>query len=61
MERFKAVKRTARDGRTWWVVWDKAKREYSGLRCFGRYRRKKDCELAIRYYTAHPFWGREIA
>lgn len=56
MDRFKAVKRTAMDGKIWWVVWDKARKEYSALVCFGRYRRKKDCDHAIRHYG-----GRELA
>lgn len=49
MDRFKSVKRTAIDGVTWWVVWDNAHKAYSTWTCFGRYRRKKDCDLAIRY------------
>lgn len=61
MDRFRAVKRTALDGKTWWVVWDNKLREYSFWTCFGRYRRKKDCDRAIRYYSSHPFWGRGIA
>lgn len=61
MQRFRAVKRTAIDGVTWWVVWDNVRHKYSSLTCFGRYRRKKDCEWAISYYSSHPFWGRGIA
>lgn len=57
MERFEARKRTARDGVTWWVVWDCKLRKYSTLLCFGRYKRKKDCEFAIRYYSHSPIWG----
>lgn len=61
MDRFKAVKRNAIDGITWWVVWDKALHKYSTWTCFGRYRRKKDCDIAIRYYSSHPFWGKGLA
>ena len=58
MKRFEPRKRTAIDGVIWWVVFDNALRKYSTLRCFGRYRRKKDCEADIRYYSGHPFWGK---
>lgn len=40
-------KRTALDGKTWYVVFDTEKQKYSPLLCFGRYRRKKDAEYAI--------------
>lgn len=61
MDRFKSVKRTAIDGVTWWVVWDNSHKAYSTWTCFGRYCRKKDCDHAIRYYSAHPFWGKGLA
>lgn len=51
MDRFYPVKRTALDGVVWWVVWDNARKEYSSLLCFGKYRRKKDAEYAIRRAT----------
>ena len=44
---FVPAKRTAVDGRMWWVVMDAATRKYSGLLCFGKYRTRKDCQAAI--------------
>jgi hypothetical protein len=47
---FKPVKRTALDGKVWWVIWDCVEQGYSswyGLR--GRYKRKKDCQGDINY------------
>lgn len=44
---FVPAKRTAVDGRTWWVVMDAETRKYSGLLCFGKYRTRKDCQAAI--------------
>lgn len=45
--RFVAVKRTALDGKVWWVVFDNKHNKVSTLTCFGRYRRKKACEWHI--------------
>ena len=44
---FAPAKRTAIDGRSWWVVMDKKTRKYSTLLCFGKYRTRKECTAAI--------------
>lgn len=49
------TKRTALDGIVWWVVFDTQTRRYSTRPCFGRYRRKKDCQWAIDYYTSAKY------
>jgi hypothetical protein len=46
---FEARKRTALDGKTWWVVFDVNKQKYSTLLCFGKYKTKKACNIAIQY------------
>ena len=51
MIRFTPVKRTAMDGRTWWVVYDLMENKYSTLLCFGRYYTRKACKQAIEYYV----------
>lgn len=56
--RFNPVKRTALDGKTWWVVWDMLEHKYSTLLCFGKYLRKKDAQLAIEYYIGA--WDLEV-
>lgn len=45
--RYKAVKRTALDGKTWWVIWDNEKGCYSTRMDHGKYKRKKDAEYRI--------------
>lgn len=44
---FAPAKRTAIDGRFWWVVMDKKTHKYSTLLCFGKYRTRKECNAAI--------------
>ena len=44
-------KRTAIDGEIWWVVYDTDLQKYSTLVCFGKYRTKSACQLAIDYYN----------
>lgn len=44
---FAPAKRTAIDGRSWWVVMDKETNKYSPLLCFGKYRTRKECNAAI--------------
>lgn len=51
MNRFEPTKRTALDGKVWWVVWDNIEHRYSTNICFGKYRRKKDCQWAIDFFT----------
>ena len=46
---FEARKRTALDGKTWWVVFDVDKQKYSTLLCFGKYKTKRACNIAIQY------------
>lgn len=60
MKRFIPRKRTAIDGAIWWCVYDNAKHEFSKLLCFGKYKRRKDCQQDIDYYSKHPFWSTEI-
>lgn len=44
---FAPAKRTAIDGRSWWVVMDKETHKYSPLLCFGKYRTREECNAAI--------------
>lgn len=44
-------KRTALDGKTYWCVFNTDTMKWSTLTCFGKYTRKKDCQLAIDLYT----------
>ena len=48
--RFEARERIALDGKTWFCVFDREKRKWSTLLCFGKYRTKKACNIAIKYY-----------
>lgn len=45
--RFEPRQRTAVDGKTWWVVYDKDSQQFSTLTCFGKYKTKKECLTAI--------------
>ena len=47
MDMFKPVKRTALDGRVWWVVYNTVEEDYSHIVYFGKYKTKKDCQYAI--------------
>ena len=55
--------RTARDGKTYWVVFDTEEQKYSTLTQFGRYDSKKDCQYAIDKYRSKlsKLWGRDFA
>ena len=44
-------KRTAIDGKTWWVVYDSDLCKYSTFICFGKYQTKKACQIAIEHYA----------
>ena len=44
-------KRTAIDGKIWWVVYDTDLKKYSTLICFCKYRTKSACQIAIDYYN----------
>ena len=48
---FESRKRTALDGKVWWCVFDTDTWKWSTLWCFGRYKLKKDCQLAIDTYN----------
>lgn len=48
--RFSAVKRTALDGKQWWCVFDNKEHRFSTYTCFGKYKKKSDCENAILIY-----------
>ena len=55
--------RTARDGKTYWVVFDTEEQKYSTLTRFGKYDSKKDCQYAIDKYKSYlsKTWGRDFA
>lgn len=53
MDRFIPVKRTALDGKIFWVVFDRKNNEYSTLLCFGRYKTKWECQFAIDKYESN--------
>ena len=40
-------KRTALDGKTYWCVFNTDTMKWCTLICFGKYKRKKDCQYAI--------------
>lgn len=40
-------KRIALDGKTWWCVFDTDTMKWSTIILFGRYKTKKDCQIAI--------------
>ena len=44
---YRAVKRTAWDGKTWWVIWDNIHNCYSTRIDHGRYRTKKAAKWRI--------------
>lgn len=46
-KRFVPTKRTALDGKVWWVVYDNWRRNYSSYLFHGKYKTKKACENAI--------------
>lgn len=52
---FEPRKRTALDGKTWWCVFDNKNMKWSAYTCFGQYKTKKVCQLAIDHYTKE--WG----
>ena len=51
MERFIPTKRTAIDGKAWWVVYDRKNGKYSDLICHGKYFTKKSCQFDIDFYN----------
>lgn len=48
---FEARKRTAIDGKVWWCVFDLCAMKWSTLWCFGRYKTKRECQIAIDSYN----------
>lgn len=50
-QRFTPEKRTALDGKTWWVAYDWENHKYSTLTCHGKYRTKRECQFWIDYYN----------
>lgn len=40
-------KRIALDGKVWWCVFDTYENRWCMLTCFGKYKTKKYCQLAI--------------
>lgn len=44
---YRAVKRTALDGKIWWVIWDNVHNCYSTRTDHGKYRTKKAAEWRI--------------
>ena len=48
-------KREALDGKTWWCVFNTETMKWSALTCFGKYKRKKDCQYAIEKHLNGGF------
>lgn len=48
-KRFVPTKRTALDGKVWWVPYDTKENKYSTFICHGRYKTKKECQYRIDY------------
>lgn len=48
-KRYIPIKRTALDGKVWWLVYDIIEKKYSTFICHGRYKTKKECEARIEY------------
>ena len=44
-------KRVALDGKTWWCVFDTDAWKWSTIVLFGRYKNKRDCQIAIDSYN----------
>lgn len=44
-------KRTALDGRTWWVAFNRRTLKYSTIATIGKYRTRRECAEAIATYT----------
>lgn len=44
-------KRTAPDGKVWWVAYDTDSKKYSTITTIGKYENKKDCQYAIDKYN----------
>lgn len=53
--RFTPTPRVALDGKRWWVVWDCKNNCYSTYTCFGKYKTKSDCQIAIDYYETRIY------
>lgn len=53
--RFTPTKRTALDGRVWWVVFDNLRKCYSTFICHGKYATKRAAQIAIDFYNVN--WG----
>lgn len=45
--RFIPSKRTAVDGKVWWVVYDAKQQDYSHIVYFGKYKTRTGCQFAI--------------
>ncbi|SFB10181.1 hypothetical protein [Selenomonas ruminantium] len=56
MVRYEPRQREAIDGVVWWVPYDMQKNRYSTLLCHGKYRTKKACAAAIKFYE-HCYRG----
>lgn len=50
-QRFTPIKRTAIDGKVWWVVADNERRDFSHFTCHGKYNTKKECQAAINFWN----------
>lgn len=44
-------KRTGLDGKVWWYVFDTDTMKWSTIVLFGRYKTKRDCQVAIDSYN----------
>ena len=50
LKMLEARKRTALDGKVWWCVFDTDTWKWSTIVLFGRYKTKRDCQIAIDGY-----------
>lgn len=48
-EKYVPMKRTSLDGKTWWCVYDAKKHRWCTSILFGKYKMKKDAQIAIDY------------
>ena len=47
INRFEPRKRTALDDKIWWCIYDTKEKRWSSYLCHGKYKKKKDAEIAI--------------
>lgn len=57
MKRFEPTKRTALDGKRWWVVYDRKENKYSTYTCHGKYKTKWECQFFIDLYEKRGYYN----